>query len=320
MRYVLLVMLFSLLALPGLATLDDAYLRDADYLGALRTVQTADDEVARAKADPDGAPLALTRAEERLAHARAALTLATCNVKLKIATALTDVLVARRQREVSMMKQLLAQMQLKAAGVRREAGAISAQDYAQAKDAAVRAGVTLATDTSNLDGTVLRLKPYGDAPADAPPLPAAFNEADCTIARHPVVLNAMNAAAEAQRAFDLAQGPDTAPRDRAARERELATATDVLRDTRRVQAETLDAALRRYRAARESVRVAQDSLVLSRDALAATQKRHAAGSVSQQAQLEAEIAVSESELAVEKASAELRLAHFAVNQATGGVL
>jgi len=304
--------------LPARAGLDDAYQKDADYLGAQRTVKTAEEEAAKAKADPDGTAYATRRADERLSYTKASLSLATMGAKVKVYQALTDMLTARQQVTVSQQRKDTTALQYEAAQLKWQAGAISAQALAQAKDALARAEVALATDRSLLLGAEFRLKPYGEASATPLAAPAVLETAKLTVEKHPLVIKAQNDVNEAQRAVDLSKGPDTAPLDLAAAQRTLSTAQDMLKDTSRIQTETLDAAVRRYNAARESLRVAQAGLTLTQDAHDAAKKRFESGAVSRVALLEAQVAQQESSLAVTKALAELWLSSFAVLQATGG--
>lgn len=299
-------------------TLDDAYVKDADFLGAQRGVKTAEDDLAKAKADPDGPALTARRAEERLQQAQATLALAVVNAKLKVYTALTNLLTARCQTALSEDLQQQAALQLEAAKLKRKAGAISEQELAQSADAAAKTASTLTADRSTLEGAELRLQPYCDPPDKPLTAPTELDLTRAGIDRHPAVLKAQVDANEAQRAWELAQGPDTAPLDRTAQERALATAKDNLRQARTTQAEAADSALRRYRAAREDLTITADGLSHAKSALATAEKRFAAGSISRLALLDARVAALQSSLAAQKAVAEAWLAQLGLFQATGG--
>jgi len=319
-RQLVIVLLSLLIVIPGWAALDDAYQRDADFVAATHAVQTAEDDVSKAKADPDGPALTLLRVNERLQYAHAAEKLASYTAKAKIYQAYTDLLVAQRQVALSQVRQRLAQLQYQAAQVKSQLGAVSIQELTQAKDTATRAAVALAVDRSQLVGAELRWKPYGNLPTSPTPQPAVLDVKACSIDNSPTVIKAQMDLSEAQRAVDLAQGPDTAPLDRAALARTLATSEAALHNIARLQTEALDLAVRRYQTARENLALAQGGADISQNALLTAQKRFAAGAISQLTETEAEVAKLDSMLILEKAVAEAWSAHFGIFQATGGVL
>jgi outer membrane protein TolC len=306
--------------LPAHAVLDDAYMKDADYATAQRGLLTAQDDLAKAKADPEPVPLTLARAGESVEQTSAALRLAKVSARAKVAIAVGDLVTARRKVAAEAKRQEVSQVQVQAAQVRFAAGAISTQDLAKVKDTAAKQDAALADAKRALDGAESRVRIYGEVPEGQPlPMPEKLDAAKLSIENGSLVIAARLKVSEAERALALAQGPDTAPLDRSSLERALASAKDSLRDVRRVQQDALDNAARRVTAAGENLKLAESGLGLADTALATARKRLAAGAIARQALLEAESAQADAAQARDAAVAEMWNATLAWEQAAGGL-
>lgn len=315
-------LLFTLVAVHAATAenWEDAYRLDVNYLDAERAVVTAHDELNKLKADPEAAPLALTRAQEKLDETQARLRQAKVDATTKAFTALGDVLVDRCKATAATAKLNLAALQLDAANVRKQAGMISEQELARTLADNAQATVSLATAKRELLGAEARAKLYISKIPDALPAPPEIEAEKVTLGDHPQLLTARHKLSEAERALALAQGPDTAPLDLEARKRELQSAQDAFHDTERSLTEALAAARRRYLAALESEHLATDSLKLAQTDLATAQKRYQNGAVSRLTQQQSEAAKLDAASSYEQAHTELWLARIALVQAAGGAL
>lgn len=298
---------------------DDAYRKDAEYLASVRAVDTATDALAKVQADPSVVPVSLTEAKDMLSEVTAKRALVEAKARGRVLSSWMGMRTAGLALSATESKAKLADLQLQSVQIRFQAGAASTQEVERTKDAKTKADAALAGARRNFIGAEIRLKVYGAYPKEEPGEPAALALETLTGATHPDLLAAQHQLAAAERALALAQGPDTAPLDRAARERELTGAKDTLQDTERLVRETLDAAKRRYQAARDGYGSATNAVKLAQVDLETARKRQTAGAISNIALLEAEIALQENQSAQGEALAELWQAYYGLLEAAGGV-
>lgn len=322
MRWMMALCLLGMVMLGRAAVQDwqQAYRLDAAYREAERAVATATDELTKLHADPEAAPLALTRAEETLAEARAKVRLAGVEATGKALTAAGDLLIARRQLTVNEAKVARGKLEWQAAQVRFNAGMISAQELAKTKKDGADADAALANAQRELAGAETRVKIYVDPPpAQLPPTPP-LDPAGIALGEHPQLLAAQHRRNETARVVALAQGPDTAPLEKATREREAQDAADALQETERVLNDGVATARRRMLAAAENDRMTREHLALAETDWATARKRYAAGAISQLALKTVECTWREAELARTTAEVESWQARLAVARAVGGAL
>ncbi|PZA07954.1 MULTISPECIES: TolC family protein [unclassified Meiothermus] len=275
--------------------------RDAKLLEAQRGLSAAQDELRKQQADPDAPPLAVTRAQENLALARARLAAAQAGAENAVIENYTAALEAQAALELAQKRLEQANLRLEAARLRRQAGAISQADLTAAEAAQSRAASevararnALALAQARLPGVELRSLP------EAPALPQGLGW-EGSAAR----LHAQNAVREAERAVALASGPDTPPLELAARERSLEAARTALADLERTLRQAFDAAQDRYMAAQRAYGLAQRDLTQAQQALAAARTRLQAGVISRLDFLQSEINLLEAQSAYASAAGEL---------------
>ncbi len=322
MRWMMLLLCLGALTLAhaGAKTWEEAYHLDASYREAERAVQTATDDLAKAKADPEAAPLTVTRAEEKLTEAQAGVRNAKVQTTVKVLTAVGDLLTARRRAAASEAHATQAHLSATAAKIRADAGMASAQELARAKEDAAAADGSLAAANRELQGALDRVHLYVDTPPDAlPPLPVQ-EIAGTALGDHVTLITAKDRVSEAKRTLALAQGPDTAALDRTAGERALKSAEDALDDAQRVLKDGVETAKRRYHTAVEGEGTTAEALKLAQADVKTAQKRFDAGAISQLALQQAVAALRDAEAAREQAAVERWLSHLGLIQAVGGAL
>jgi len=315
-----LLLLFSAAHALDASHWETAFTLDAGYRDAERALTAANDDLKKVQADPDAAPLTLVRAQEKLAEAQAGVRQAKIAATVKAFTAVGDVLGGRRKQSASTTKLAIAEMQLQSALVRQKAGMISDLELARAKEDQAQAATDLGVAQRELRGAEARMKLYLDEAPEKLEEPPTLDITVLTLGDHPTLLAARHRLNEAERALALAQGPDTAPLDLAARERDRQSAKDAYKETEQTLTEALAAARRRYLAACEAEKHAMEGLKLATTDLQSAQKRHTAGSVSDLAFKQAEMTALTAELTFTQALVELWQARIAVIQATGGAL
>ena len=321
MRIGLVLALLALLAVCAAAAslLEEGTRRDAAYQDALRGVTAAMDDLRKVEGDPGAPVMTVLVAREALAEAEAQLRLSRATAHRRALEAAGDLLAARRKETVGIARRDLAAVQLQASALRLNAGAISQQEYARAQEVSARAEAALLDDIRSVQGAETRARAVlGEIPLLDPGEPPVLDVAASTIDEHVRLLAARHRLAAATRALALAQGPDTAPLDRAARERELAGTEDALEETERVLRDGLETATRRYQLAWDHHALAEQSYALARDDHQMAIKRHEAGAIARVALLEAALAEEEAALARQQALNEYWQAHYAVFEATGG--
>jgi outer membrane protein TolC len=304
----------------GAKTWEEAYRLDASYREAERAVQTATDELTKAKADPEAAPLTTTRAQEKLVEAQANVRGAKLQTTLKVLTAVGDLLTARRRAAAADARAELARLSYTATKIRHEAGMASAQELARAQEDAATAKTTLDAAQRELKGATDRVRIYVDTPPDTLPPLKVLEIAGMALGEHPTLVAAQFRVAEAKRALALAQGPDTAALVKSAAERGLKSAEDTLDDTLRVLKDGVEAAKRRYLSAVENEATTEKALTLAQADVKTAQKRFDAGAISRLALQQAVAAQRDAEAAREAAAAERWLSHVSLLQATGGAI
>lgn len=319
-----LILLFSLLlcglaqAQPLEAFLKEAYRKDSGYLEAERALAAAQDELARVQGDPEAAPLTLSRAQESLALAQAKLAQARKEADARALEAYAGVLLAQTDLELARARKELSGLQLQAAELRYKAGAISASELARVRDQDNQAANALSAATRALEQARARLRPYGEVRVEALPEPGPLDPAKFGTAGHARLLEAQQQLREAERALALASGPDTAPLEKSARERDLDRARTALADVQRSLADALEAARNRYQSALEGYRLARETQARSAGELEAARKRFAAGSIAQLALKQTEIAKAEADRGVLAAQIELWQAIYGLRVAGNG--
>ena len=117
---------------------------------------------------------------------------------------------------------------------------------------------------------------------------------------------------EAERAVALAFGPDTAPLDKAARERELARARAGLSEIKRSLGDALQASKHRLQTAQDNLGLARESQLRLGNELAAVQRRFQAGAIAQVVLRQAELAKAEASRALLAAQIEVWNAIYAL--------
>lgn len=319
-----LISLFALIFLglaqaqPLDAFLEEAYRKDSSYLEAERALEAERDELAKVQGDPEAAPLTLTRAQEGVALAQAKLTQARKEADARALEAYTGVLLAQTDLELARARKELSGLQLQAAELRFKAGALSATELARLRDQDNQAANAVNAATRALEQAQARLRPYGEVRVQALPEPGPVDPAKFSVAQHARLLEAQQRVREAERALALASGPDTAPLDRSARERDLSRARSALDDLQRTLTDALEAARNRYQSAVEGYKLARETQARSAGELEAARKRFAAGSIAQLTLKQNEIAKAEADRGVLAAQIELWQAIYALRVAGNG--
>ncbi|RIH88229.1 TolC family protein [Calidithermus roseus] len=315
----LTLIFFSLAQAQSLdAFLKGAYLKDSSYLEAGRALEAAQDELRRVQGDPEAAPLSLTRAQEGVALAQAKLVQARKEADARALEAYTGVLLAQTDFNLARARKELSALQLQAAELRFKAGAISATELARVRDQDNQAANALSAAERALEQARSRLRPYGEVGVQALPEPDPLDPGKFSLEGHARLLEAQQQVREAERALVLASGPDTAPLDKSARERDLSRARAALSDLQRTLADALEAARNRYRSAVESYRLARETQARSASELEAARKRFAAGSIAQLALKQSEITKAEADRGVLAAQIELWQAIYGLRVAGNG--
>lgn len=313
-----LVLLSLAQAQPLDAFLKEAYRKDSSYLEAERALDAARDELAKVQGDPEAAPLALTRAQEGVAVAQAKLAQARKEADARALEAYAGVLLAQTDLALARARKELSGLQLQAAELRFKAGAVSATELARVRDQDNQAANAVRTATRALEQAQARLRPYGEVRVQALPEPGPVDPAKFGIAGHARLLEAQQQVREAERALALASGPDTAPLEKGARERDLARARTALADVQRTLEDALEAARSRYQGAVEAYRLAREAQARGAGELEAARKRFAAGSIAQLALKQSEIAKAEADRGVLAAQVELWQAIYGLTVAGNG--
>jgi outer membrane protein TolC len=314
-----LVVVLAVCVLPAVASLEDAYQSDPNYLTAVRAVTTAEDGVAKVEADPDNTAFALARAQETLAEARALCSQAQATAMARVGQALVDVLNTQALAKTATAKRGLASLQLEAITVKAQSGAASQQELAQSKDAYAKAQVAETDAARELADAEKRLRVYGDMPTVPLAAPPTLDVKTLTVNAHPVMIQTNNLLNEAKRALAIAGGPDTARLDKEAAERALADAQAAEQDVRRTHQDALDTAVRQYQSAQETLTLAQSALTLATTAAETARKRFAAGSISRLALTDAETALTDADGRRVQALTAVWVAHYGLLQAIGGL-
>lgn len=314
----LLVFGFALsagLAQPVNVFLQDAYKKDAAYLDAERSLAAAQDELRKAQSDPEIAPLLLTRAQESVAVAQAKLVQSRKEALARALEAYSGVLLGQTDLALTQQRKELTALQLQAANLRFQAGAISAAELARVRDQDAQAASAVRTAQRSLDQALARLRPYGEVRVQNLPEPGTVDIDKFGIQNHARLLELQQQVREAERALALASGPDTAPLDKTARERDLARARTALGDVERTLGDTLEASKRRLQSAQENYRLARESQVRLGNELLAAQRRFQAGAIAQVMLKQAELAKAEADRSVLAAQIEVWNAIYALQVA-----
>ncbi|WP_337867644.1 TolC family protein [Meiothermus sp.] len=314
----LLVFGFALsagLAQPVNVFLQDAYKKDAAYLDAERSLAAAQDELRKAQSDPEIAPLLLTRAQESVAVAQAKLVQSRKEALARALEAYSGVLLGQTDLALTQQRKELTALQLQAANLRFQAGAISAAELARVRDQDAQAASAVRTAQRALDQALARLRPYGEVRVQNLPEPGTVDIDKFGIQNHARLLELQQQVREAERALALASGPDTAPLDKTARERDLARARTALGDVERTLGDTLEASKRRLQSAQENYRLARESQVRLGNELLAAQRRFQAGAIAQVMLKQAELAKAEADRSVLAAQIEVWNAIYALQVA-----
>jgi outer membrane protein TolC len=319
-----LISLFALVffglaqAQPLEAFLAEAYRKDSAYLEAERALEAAQDELARVQGDPEAAPLALTRAQEGVTLAQARLAQARKEADARALEAYAGVLLAQTDLNLARARKELSGLQLQAAELRFKAGALSATELARLRDQDNQAANAVSAATRALEQAQAQLRPYGEVRVEALPEPGPLDPSKFSLAGHARLLEAQQQLREAERALALASGPDTAPLDKSARERDLSRARSALSDLQRTLTDALEAARNRYQSAVEAYKLARETQARSTGELEAARKRFAAGSIAQLTLKQSEIAKAEADRGVLAAQIELWQAIYGLRVAGNG--
>jgi outer membrane protein TolC len=299
-------------AQPVAQFLGDAYKKDIAYLEAERSLSAAQDELKKVQTDPEAAQLTLARAQESAAVAQAKLAQSRDEANAKALDAYGGVLLAGLDVNLAQRRKELSALQLQAADLRFKAGAISASDLAKVKEQDAQATSAVRTAVRALAQAQARLKPYGEIKVQALPEPGAVDPEKFSIKSNARLQEVAQQTREAERALALSSGPDTAPLDKAARERDLARARATLGDVERNLNDALDGAQRRYQTALDNYKIAQGSQARTASELEAAKKRFATGAIAQ-------VVLKQSELAKEEADRNALAAQLEVWNAIYGL-
>jgi hypothetical protein len=315
----LLTIGFALVSLgtaqPVKVFLQEAHTKDTAYLDAERSLAAAQDELRKAQGDPEIAPLLLTRAQESLVVAQARLGQSRQEALARALEAYSAVLLSQTDLALAQQRKELTALQLQAASLRFQAGAISAAELARMRDQDAQAASAVRTAQRALDQARARLRPYGEVRVESLPEPGTVDVARFGIQNHVRLLEVQQQVREAERALALAAGPDTAPLDRAARERDLARARTAQMDVERNLGDVLEATKRRLQSAQENHRLARESQVRLGNELVAAQRRFQAGAIAQVVLEQAELARAEADRSVLAAQIEVWNAIYALQAA-----
>ncbi len=294
----------------GLATsatdfLSKAFQIDAQYREAVRAQEKASSELNQAKADPESAPLTLVRAQEAAELARAKVSQAQKEATARAFDAYAGVATASSDLENAKSKKELADLQLQAAKLRLDAGAISKATFAKSQLQNAQAISLVKAATRNLVQAKAKLKTYGAVTLESIEAPNSLIPDDYGADGLYALAQAKSAVVEAQRALDLASGPDSPAQDKLDRQRDLDGANKSLADLSENVEEALSLAKTRYESAVDSLAQARDALGSATSDLAADQKRFNAGSISKIALMQSRIAVEDADRGVLGAVVEL---------------
>jgi outer membrane protein TolC len=303
------------LAQPVQVFLQEAYARDSAYQEAQRALVAAQDDLRRAQADPKTAPLLLTRAQEGVLVAEARLGQSRREAQARALEAYGAVLLAQADLALAEERQGLSELQLQAANLRFGAGAISVAEQARIRDQAEQAALAVRAAQRALEQALARLRPYGQVQVQSLPEPDVVPVDQFSIQNHARLVELRQQVREAERAVLLAAGPDTAPLDRAARERDLARARASLSDLERSLSDGLAASKRRLQTAQENHRLALESQLRVGSELTAAQRRFQAGAIAQVALRQAQLAKAEANRALLAAQIEVWNAIYALQVA-----
>jgi len=147
------------------------------------------------------------------------------------------------------------------------------------------------------------------------PDPATVDMDKLGVQNHARWLELRQQVRQAEHALALASGPDTAPLDKTARERDLARARTALNDLERTLGDALEASKRRLQSAQENYRLARESQVRLGNELLAAQRRFQAGAIAQVVLKQAELAKAEADRAALAALIEVWNATYALQAA-----
>jgi len=323
MKFLLLLCVLLCLLTTSHAVVKDwqqAYQLDATYRQAERMVATANDEWQKLRADPDVPPLDITRAKEKLAIEQAKYRLVKVAATTRALTAVGDVLVGRRRFAAAEAAWTLSKLQVHAAEARLSAGMLSTQELAKAQKECADAETEMKNSKRELIGAENRVKIYVETPPDLlPPVPL-FDELSVSFDGHADLLSAQFQCNEAEHALIFAEGPDTAKLTRKNRERDLRNAQDALVDVQHALRDGLDAALRRWKAAREQADLAAEHEKLAELDLRTAKRRFEAGSIAQLTLQQAKLAALKAETSRDEVLVEVWQSRLAVARACGGGL
>ncbi len=303
------------LAQPVNVFLQDAYKKDTAYLDAERSLAAAQDELRKAQGDPEIAPMLLTRAQESVVVAQAKLGQSREEALARALEAYSGVLLGQTDLALAQQRKELTTLQLQAANLRFQAGAISAAELARVRDQDAQAASAARTAQRTLDQAQARLRPYGEVRVQNLPEPGTVDMDKFGIQNHARLLELRQQVREAERALALASGPDTAPLDKTARERDLARARTALSDMERTLGDTLEASKRRLQSAQENYRLVRESQVRLGNELLAAQRRFQAGAIAQVILKQAELAKTEADRSALAAQIEVWNAIYALQVA-----
>ncbi len=285
--------------------LQEAYKKDNTYLDVERSLASAQDELRKVQGDPEAAALQLTRAQESVAVAQAKLSQGRQEADARALEAYSGVLLAQTDLSLAQQRKELTTLQLQAADLRFKAGAISAADLARVRDQDAQTTSAVRTAQRGLDQAQSRLRPYGEVKVQALPEPGTVDPNKFSSKNHARLLEITQQVREAERALALSAGPDTAPLDKTARERDLARVQASATDLERNLSDALEAAKRRYSSATESYRLAKESQVRLQSELEAARRRYAAGAIAQTVLKQAELSKLEADRSLVAANAEV---------------
>ena len=297
--------------------LKDAYRKDSGYQDAERALVAAQEDLRKVQGDPEAAPLSLTRAQETVGVAQAKLTQSREEAQAKALEAYAGVLLTQTDLALAQQRKELSALQLQAANLRFQAGAISSAELGKIRDQDNQAASGVRTAQRGLEQAQARLKPYGEVKVQALLEPGNVDTAKFSSKTQARLLEVGQQVREAERALALSSGPDTAPLDKAARERDLAKVKAAQADLERNLDDALDAAKRRYQTALDSYKLAKESQARAASDLEAAKKRFAAGSIAQIVLKQSELAKTEADRAVLAAQIEVWNAIYGLQVAGG---
>jgi len=302
-------------AQPINAFLQDAYKKDTAYLDAERSLAAAQDELRKAQGDPEIAPLLLTRAQESVVVSQAKLGQSREEALARALDVYSGVLLGQTDLALAQQRKELTALQLQAANLRFQAGAISAAELARVRDQDAQAASAVRTAQRALEQAQARLLLYGAVRVQKLPDPATVDMDKLGVQNHARLLELRQQVRQAEHALALASGPDTAPLDKTARERDLARARTALNDLERTLGDALEASKRRLQSAQENYRLARESQVRLGNELLAAQRRFQAGAIAQVVLKQAELAKAEADRAALAALIEVWNATYALQVA-----